>query len=222
MNLIHTIYEPDGDGPHPTILTLHGRGANAFDLLGLASHLCNGKFLMICPQGPLETPIGPDAFGYAWYPMTMGGPPDIGAILSSREKLDHFLDACLGRYPIDRKKLAVLGFSQGGVMSYSLTLSNPQRFAALAVLSSWLPKELTPQISINEEAVKALPTLVQHGSQDPLIEVQRARDSVEQLRTLRVPLTYREYDMGHEITPRSLSDLSAWLEEKVLSPIIVA
>ena len=87
MNLIHTIYEPSGAGPHPTILTLHGRGANALDLLGLAPYLCNGKFLMICPQGPLETPIGPGAFGYAWYPMSMGGPPDIGAILSSRNKL---------------------------------------------------------------------------------------------------------------------------------------
>ena len=221
MNLIHTIYEPSGGGPHPTILTLHGRGANAFDLLGLAPLICNGKFLMICPQGPLETPIGPGAVGYAWYPMTMGGPPDVGAILSSREKLHHFLDACLNRYPIDAKKLVVLGFSQGGGMAYSLALSNPERFTALAVLSSWLPKELIPELSI-KEAVQSLPTLVQHGSQDQLIELQRARDSVEKLRALRVPLTYREYDMGHEITPRSLTDLSAWLEEKVLSPILIA
>ena len=221
MNLIHTIYEPNGAGPHPTILTLHGRGANALDLLGLAPYLCNGKFLMICPQGPLETPIGPGAMGYAWYPMSMGGPPDIAAILSSREKVRDFLDACLGRYPIDPKKLVLLGFSQGGVMSYGLALSNPERFAALAVLSSWLPKELIPEVSTSNEAIRSLPTLVHHGSQDQLIEVQRARDSVEQLRAFRVPLTYREYDMGHEITPRSLSDLSAWLQEKVLSPIIV-
>ena len=220
MELIHTIYEPSGAGPYPTILTLHGRGANALDLLGLAPHLCNGKFLMICPQGPLETPIGPDAFGYAWYPMSMGGPPDIGAILSSRQMLQQFLNSCLQRYPIDTKKLVALGFSQGGVMAYSLALSSPERFAGLAVLSSWLPKELVSELSIGER-VQSLPTLVQHGSQDELIEIQRARDSVEQLRTLRVPLTYREYDMGHEITPRGLSDLSAWLEEKVLSPIIV-
>ncbi len=221
MNLIHTIYEPSGPGPHPTILTLHGRGANAFDLLGLAPYLCNGKFLMICPQGPLETPIGPGAFGYAWYPMSMGGPPDIGAILSSRDKLQIFLDECLARYPIDTKKLVVLGFSQGGVMAYSLALSNPERFAVLAVLSSWLPKELMPELAI-KEAVQSLPTLVQHGTQDQMIEVQRARDSVEQLRALRVPLTYREYDIGHEISGKSLSDLSAWLEEKVLSSIVIA
>jgi phospholipase/carboxylesterase len=221
VNLIHTIHEPSGAGPHPTMLTLHGRGANAFDLLGLAPYICNGKFLVICPQGPLETPIGPGAVGYAWYPMSMGGPPDVGAILSSREKLQDFLDACLNRYPIDSKKLVVLGFSQGGVMAYSLALSNPERFAALAVLSSWLPTELISVLSIGEP-VQSLPTLVQHGSQDQLIEVQRARDSVEKLRALRVPLTYREYDMGHEITPRGLADLSAWLGEKVLSPIVLA
>jgi phospholipase/carboxylesterase len=213
VELVHTIYEPAGDRPHPTILTLHGRGANALDLLGLAPYLCNGKFLMICPQGPLETPIGPGAFGYAWYPMSMGGPPDVGAILSSRSKLYYFLDACLNHYPIDAKKLVVLGFSQGGVMAYSLALSNPERFAGLAVLSSWLPRELIPKLSINNEAVQSLPTIVQHGSQDQMIEIQRAKDSVERLRALRVPLTYRDYDMGHEITPRSLTDLSAWLDK---------
>lgn len=52
-----------------------------------------------------------------------------------------------------------------------------------------------------------------------LIEVQRARKSVETLRQLHLPLTYREYEMGHEINAQSLTDLSHWLQEKVLSPI---
>jgi len=221
VQLIHTLYEPAGAGPHPTILTLHGRGANAFDLLGLAPHLCGGKLLMICPQGPLEMPIGPEAVGYAWYPMSMGGSPDVAAILSSQKLLLTFLDQCLQRYPIDAKQLVVLGFSQGGVMAHSLALAHPERFVALAVLSSWLPKELVQELSIGE-GVRSLSTLVQHGTQDPMIEVDRARDSVERLRDLKAPLSYREYDMGHEIRPRSLTDLSAWLEEKVLSPIMLA
>jgi phospholipase/carboxylesterase len=221
MELIHTLYEPIGAGPHPTILTLHGRGANALDLLGLAPYLCGGKFLMLCPQGPLESPIGPNAVGYSWYPMSMGGPPDIGAMLSSQKKLRQFLDDCLKSYPIDPKKLVALDFSQGGVVAYSLALAEPQRFAALAVLSSWLPEELVPQLSI-PDSVQSLPTLVQHGSEDPMIEVGRAQESIERLRQLRLPLTYREYDMGHEISPKSLTDLSAWLEEKVLSSIVIA
>ena len=215
MELIHTLYQPAGAGPFPSILTLHGRGANAFDLLGLAPYLCAGKFMLICPQAPLETPIGPEAVGYAWYPMSSGRMPDVEAMVSSQRKLQAFLDQCSNKYPIDPKKLAVLGFSQGGVMSYSLALPNPQRFAALAVLSSWLPKELLPRLNVTD-AAQSLPTLVQHGTDDPMIEVARARSSVETLRELNVPLTFREYPMGHEIGARSLADLSAWLEEKVL------
>lgn len=215
MELVHTVYRPPGSGPFPTIFTLHGRGANAFDLLGLAPYLCSGNFLMICPQGPLETPIGPQTVGYAWYPMSNGGSPDVDAILGSQRKLQVFLEECSTAYPIDPKKIAVLGFSQGGVMSYSLALPNPERFAALAVLSSWLPKELLPRLNA-PKAIQSLPTLVQHGTNDPMIQVDRAHTSVEMLRDLRMPLTFREYSMGHEISGRSLADLSAWLEEKVL------
>jgi phospholipase/carboxylesterase len=216
VQLAHTVYEPSSAGRHPTILTLHGRGANAFDLLGLAPYLCGGRFLMICPQAPIETPIGPEAMGYAWYSMSLGGPPDVDGMLSSQRQLQTFLEECLTRYPIDPKKLLVLGFSQGGVMAYSLALAQPERFAALVALSSWLPKELTPHLKI-ADAVQALPTLIHHGTQDSTIEVERARDSVERLRKLKLPLTFREYEMGHEIRPRSLLDLSAWLEEKILT-----
>ena len=219
MELSHTVYEPEVNGPHPTLLTLHGRGANALDLLGLAPYLGGGRFLVICPQAPLETPIGPDATGYAWYPMSMGGSHDVDAILVAREKLQRFLQGCLRRYPIDAQKLAVLGFSQGGVMAYSLALADPARFAALIALSSWLPPELVPQSSLSDSA-RSLPTLVQHGTADSMIEVERARRSVEILRQAQIPLTYREYEMGHEIRPKSLSDLSAWLEENVLSPVV--
>ena len=64
---------------------------------------------MICPQGPLETPIGPDAVGYAWYPMSNGGVPDVEAMLSQQKKLQVFLDECLKSYPIDPKKLSRIG-----------------------------------------------------------------------------------------------------------------
>ena len=220
MELVHALYEPDGEGPHPTVIALHGRGANALDLLGLAPYVCGGRLMVICPQGPVEMAIGPGAIGYAWFPPNSGGAPDVAAIVSARNQLETFLDACLARYPIDRRKLAVAGFSQGGVMAYGLGLKTPGRFAALAALSSWLPKELIePGLSAD---LQQLPVLLQHGSGDELIAVDRARESVEILRDLRVPVTYREYDMGHEINQRSLTDFSQWLEEKLFSSIVLA
>jgi len=221
MQLVHAISEPTGEGPHPTIFALHGWGASAMDLLGLQPHLCGGRFLVICPQGPVEVPLGPSAVGYGWFPLTMGNPPDLPALVSANDQLCAFLDAAFERYPIDRRKAVVLGFSQGGVMAYGLALAEPERFAAVVALSSWLPQELAARLSsLNAERFPA--TLVHHGSEDELIQVDRARESVESLRALRAPVTYREYDMGHEISAESLGDLSAWLEEKVLSPIIIA
>ncbi|TMA13572.1 MAG: alpha/beta fold hydrolase [Deltaproteobacteria bacterium] len=220
MHLTHTLFEPTGNGPHPAILVLHGWGANALDLLGLAPYICAGRFLVICPQGPLEVPIGAEAVGYGWFPLRLNGPTDLTAILSAREQLQAFLDDVLARYPINREKLVVLGFSQGGAMAYSLALSEPERFSGLVALSSWLSQELIQGLSI-KAAAQFPPTLVQHGTRDELIVVDRARKSVELLRNLRVPVTYREYDMGHQIGPESLADLSSWLDEKVLSPIIV-
>lgn len=220
MNLVHTVFEPQSEGPHPTILALHGRGASAMDLLGLAPYICSGRFLVICPQGFIETPIGPGAMGYSWFPLSKGGPANVPAILEARERVKTFLDASLARYPIDRGKLIVLGFSQGGALAYSLALGQPDRFAALVAISSRLAPGLVDRLP-SASSAQHLPTLIQHGSRDELIAVDRAREALETLRGLRVPVTFREYDIGHEISQQNIADLSAWLEEKVLSPIAV-
>jgi phospholipase/carboxylesterase len=218
MKLIHTAFEPAGDGPHPTIIAFHGWGANALDLLGLAPYVAEGRFAMLSPQGPVEVPIGP-LRGYGWYPITMGSPPEASEVQAAIDAADKFVRAALERYPIDRRKLVLLGFSQGGTIAYSLALKNPERFAALVAISTWLPPQLVQGI-IATDALAQLPTLVQHGRADDLIEISRARESLEALRKLKVPVAYREYDCGHEITADGLADLSRFLSDKVLSPII--
>ncbi len=220
MDLAHTLYEPSGDGPHPTIIALHGWGASAFDLMGLAPYLGGGQFQVICPQGPLEVPLGmTGAVGFGWFPLSAVQPAVEGPIEEAVAGLERFVEAALARYAVAPRKLVLLGFSQGGVLAYRMALAAPRRFAGLVALSSWLP----PQMAATLPAVEGrdeLPTLVQHGSGDEIIAVARAQQSIETLRALRVPVVYREYDMGHEINAESLADLSQWLEDKVRSPII--
>ena len=218
MHLTHAVYEPAGDGLHPTLVTLHGWGASALDLLGLAPHLAQSRFLVLCPQGPVDVPIAPGVHGFGWFPLTMGAPPDPRAFAAAEEKLVAFLDAAARRYPVDTRRLALLGFSQGGVMAYSLALRQRGRFAAMAALSTWLPPQLMEAAGLAD--LDGLSVLVQHGTRDDLISVERGRESVEALRRLRANAVYREYEMGHEISAASLADLSRFLEEKVLSPIV--
>ncbi len=214
MDLAHTLYEPAGDGPHPTIIALHGWGASAHDLIGIAPFLGGGRVQMICPQGALTVPVA-SAAGFGWFPLTGSGQLfDEGAITRAADRVRAFITAAEERYPIDRRKLVLAGFSQGGVLAYLLALTEPERFAALVALSSWLPPPMVATLRPND-ARRGLPTLVQHGASDETIAVARARQSVESLRTLGVPVTYREYAMGHEITAASLTDLASWLDELV-------
>lgn len=210
MNLVHTRYEPAGAGPHPTILALHGWGASALDLLGLAPHLGGGRYRLICPQGPLAVPVGPGMQGYGWFPITMGAPPDPVAFAEATLALDRFRADVTAQAGIAPERLVVLGFSQGGVMAYAQALRAGARPAAIAALSSWFAPGLVETIGATR--LDGLPVLVQHGVRDELIPVARGHDSVERLRALGADVTFREYDMGHEISAASLRDLGAFLE----------
>src|SRR5579885_2463061 len=141
MDLVHAVFAPAGDGPHPAILATHGWGSNALDLLSLAPYVARGRCLMLAPQGPVEVEIGA-VNGYGWYQLRPGAPPDLEAMSEAADRLMKLVDAALERYPIDPRKLIVMGFSQGGVMAYNLALRHPDRFAGLVAIATWFPEEL--------------------------------------------------------------------------------
>ena len=217
MDLLHTAHVPAGDGPFPTVLALHGWGANAHDLIALSPILNGGQALVLSPEGPVTFEIAQGVPGHGWFPLTEGGPPSPAEVDAAREALERFLTQAASRYPIDPRKLVLLGFSQGGVMAYELALREPSRFAGLIALSSWLPEKAADVGAA--PGLEQLPVLVMHGTEDPLIPVARAREARERLNQLGVILTYREFEMQHEIRPEALRELVRWLDEKALNPI---
>ena len=221
MKLLYTAHVPAGDGPFPTIIALHGWGASAHDLIGLAPIFDGGRSLVLCPQGPLAFQAGPGQVGYGWFPLKDGGPTDLAEVREGVDALQGFIDGALAAHPIDRRKLVILGFSQGGVMAYELALRDPGAYAGLIALSSWLPDEMAESIPANPELAN-LQALVIHGTQDQMISVDLARESRGALAKLGVPASYREYEMGHEINPDALRQIVSWLDEKVLNPVLLA
>jgi phospholipase/carboxylesterase len=214
MKLAHATWVPSGAGPHPTIFALHGFGSNALDLLGLAPNLLGGRALVIAPQGPddvtIDSPGGAQVVGHGWFPLTLSNPPTPLAVAQAVMAARDFVDEATTRYPVDRTRTVVLGFSQGGVIAYALALSDPQRFRGLAALSSWLPDDLAKSLPALDRS--QLAAWVQHGTRDEVITVARGRSSADKLRELGVQhVTYRQYDMAHEVSGQSLGELDAWL-----------
>ena len=63
-----------------------------------------------------------------------------------------------------------------------------------------------------DDGARDVPVLVQHGTDDPLIPVQRSRDLARDLREFGVPTVYREYPMEHQVAIEGLRDARAWLD----------
>lgn len=218
MDLMYTAHVPPGPGPFKTIIALHGWGASAHDLLGLAPILHDGQALVLCPQGSVAFEIGPGMEGHGWFPLARGRPLDLAALERAAAELAAFIDGALARYPIRRDSVLLLGFSQGGVMAYRTFLADPERFAGMIALSSWLPEELAKSLPVLAEPTSR-PVLVMHGTRDSMVDVERARESRRRLLERHVPLTYREYEMAHEIGRDALLDLRSWIEDKVFAPV---
>ena len=214
MDLLHTAHVPAGDGPFPTVIALHGWGASAHDLLGLAPVLVGGEALVLCPQGPVSVPIGPGLHGYGWFPLEPGKPPNEEEFRKGAGALRAFLDAALELHPIDPERVILVGFSQGGAMAYEWALSEPERFAGVIALSTWLPEPLAS--AIGERPGQAeLPILVLHGTDDQVVSVDMARASRERLRDFGVQLMYRELPMGHEVSRDALELIVGWMGERI-------
>ena len=75
MSLLYTAHVPAGDGPFPSIIALHGWGASAHDLLGLAPVLHGGRALVLCPEGPVAVPLAAASMATAGSRCARDSPP---------------------------------------------------------------------------------------------------------------------------------------------------
>jgi phospholipase/carboxylesterase len=62
---------------------------------------------------------------------------------------------------------------------------------------------------------KDFPVCIAHGSVDPVISVEFAREARDTLTAAGADVTYRESPMPHTIDPRSVPDIARWVGERL-------
>jgi thioredoxin 1 len=207
MTLITNVVK--GGSPERVLLLVHGLGADERDLGGLLPYLDpDGHFVTVLPRGPVAAPPG-----FAWYEWSQTGELDRTGFESSLNALDELLDEACAEHGLPREQSVVGGFSQGGGMTLALALrrSDKPHPAAVLALSPALAK-LTDLVDPDWEAAKTMPVLIQHGSEDPLVPVQRSRDLSRELESHGVPVVYTEYPMAHQVALESVQQGRGWLD----------
>ena len=205
-SLLHRVILPEHSSAavHPTLIMLHGRGADEEDLPGLLPHM-DERLLVLSPRAPYPFGYG----GYTWYDVGEVGEPEPAMFSSSYEKLGAFVRDALRHYPIDRERLFLFGFSMGTVMSYALGLSMPETFRGVLANSGYVPEGTN--VPLRWRDLSHTGFFIAHGTGDPVIPVTFGRKARDLFGQSNADWTYHEYPMAHQISEESINDAAAWL-----------
>ncbi|MCI0524568.1 MAG: dienelactone hydrolase family protein [Acidobacteria bacterium] len=196
----------------PLLLLLHGYGANEDDLFSLAPYL-DERFLVVSARAPVT--LAP--MSYAWFNLSFtpqGVSINPEEAESSRLTLRKFIGELVEVYECNSNAVYLMGFSQGAMMSLAVALTFPGVAAAVVAMSGRLLPQTLTQIA-DHDALIGLPIFASHGRRDTVLPISHGRDARVKLSELPVELTYREYEMGHEISYDSLNDITEWLSEQL-------
>jgi phospholipase/carboxylesterase len=138
----------------------------------------------------------PDPYygGHSWYDLH--GDQGIG-IRRSHALLHELLDAqvATGR-PVDR--IALLGFSQGCLMTFEAGWRYPGRLGALVGISGYIHEPASLIAGLGPQA-RSVPALFTHGTKDPLIPMAPVRAQADQLRAAGLDLVWKEFEKVHTV-----------------------
>jgi phospholipase/carboxylesterase len=202
---------PAAGDPQGALVLLHGRGADENDLFPLLDMLDPQRRLLgATARGPLSLPPG----GAHWYVVERVGYPDPATFHPTYRQLTAWLDGLLAEHGLSHDRLVLGGFSQGTAMSYALGLGagRPEP-AGIVALSGFIPTVEGFEVDLADRS--SLDVVIGHGSLDPVIGVDFARDARERLEAAGAALKYHESEMGHQIDPRFLAEVPRWIEERV-------
>lgn len=194
---------------NPLLLLLHGYGSNAEDLFSFTNELPD-EYYVVSAQAPYDLQYG----SYAWYAINFDADQnkfsDNEQAKSSRELIAGFIDELLLNYPIDAKAVSLLGFSQGAILSYAIALSHPEKINKVIALSGYVNDEIFEENYRNNDLSK-LKIFASHGVVDQVIPVTWARNTTPFLDALGIDSIYKEYPIGHGISPQIFTDFKNWL-----------
>ena len=198
------------------VVFLHGYGADGADLLGLADPLAPHLPDTVFIAADAPSPCAGNPFGRQWFPIPrFDGSSEVEAAVEmnrAADDLNAFLDKRLAEEGLAPAALALVGFSQGAMMSLHIA---PRRVVAMAGVVAISGRLLRPQVLAQEASVKP-PVLLIHGDRDDVVPFQEMQIAGNAL----VAAGFQTFGhvmqgTGHGIAPDGLGVAMQFLKERL-------
>jgi len=200
-----------GGTPKQLVILLHGLGADGDDLIGLQQYW--GRILpeaeFVSPNAPFPCDMAP--YGYQWFSVQDRTPATVLAgVRAAAPSLDGFIDEQLQQRGLTEAEAALVGFSQGTMMSLFVGL---RRERPLAGILGYSGRMIAPELLASEMRSKP-PVLLVHGTDDPMVPFESMTQAETALKTAGVPVeTLACPGVQHAIDPEGLQRGAQFLRQ---------
>jgi phospholipase/carboxylesterase len=177
------------------IVLLHGRGASAEDILGLAGEMYDERFAYLAPQ----------AADHRWYPYSFMAPiaENEPWLSSALAKVGAVVQVAVdGGVPLAR--IFVCGFSQGACLSTEFIARNPARYGGLVAFTGGLigPADADLHHAGN---LAGMPALFSSGDPDPHVPWSRVLASAKEFIGMGAEVETQRYPgRPHTVLPQEI------------------
>ncbi len=179
---------------YPAVFLMHGMGSNEQDLPPLLNEL-KDECHIFSLRGPVVQPPG-----YAFFTIEEFGKPNKAIFDKIVIHIRDFIEEVVSEYPVDATKLFVMGFSQGAILSQTLSLVlGNEKLAGAVVLSGYLPEHVRDEYYKHD--VTNLPMLVTHGTMDYMLPYQWGEATRDYFKEQEADVTFLSFEDGHGVTP---------------------
>jgi len=204
--------EIDPDTPLPMVVLIHGRGDRP-RVPGGPFYGIREPMRIVMPRAP--TPLGT---GFTWLPVrARDGEDDVLAywLEMMALRIAHLVRVLRDVRPTLGEPI-VSGFSQGGMLTFTLAVEHPDAMGVAIPLAGWLPPPLWP--STVDPLQPYPPILSMHGTSDEAVRFEPTRRAVERLRELGLYVELRPFsEAGHRMSTEMNRQFRHWLELAILS-----
>jgi phospholipase/carboxylesterase len=185
MELSGPSHPPAGGKAKQLVVLLHGYGSNGDDLISLAPFFAQAlpEAEFLSPNAPFPCEIAP--FGFQWFSLEDRSPEmKLGGVRLVAEILDRFLDAELAKRGLGDRDLALVGFSQGTMMSLHV---GPRRHGRIGGILGFSGSLIAPHL-LSDEIKSRPPVLLVHGTADQVVPYGALAQAEKALRDAGIPV----------------------------------
>jgi phospholipase/carboxylesterase len=205
-----------GGKPRRLVILLHGLGADGNDLIGLQQYW--GRLLpeaeFVSPNAPF--PCDMAGYGYQWFSVQDRTPAAmLAGVRAAAPILDAYIDEELQKRGLTEAYAALVGFSQGTMMSLYVGLRRERPLAGILGYSGRL---IGPELLAGELRSRP-PVLLVHGTEDPLVPFESMTAAETALNAAGVPVeTLACPGIEHSIDPEGLQRGGLFLHQVLSTP----